>query len=52
MLQTICRIHFYQRLEPAAIPEDASEEERAQLEELNEENEKSNELFEKLKQYV
>ena len=52
VLQTVCQIHYYQRLEPVAIPEEADEDERAKLEELNEENEKSNDLFEKLKQYV
>ena len=52
VLQTICQIHYYKKLEPVAVPEEASEEERAKIEETNEENEKSNELFEKLKQYV
>ena len=52
VLQTICQIHYYQKLEPFAVPEEASEEERTKLEEMNEENEKTNELFDKLKRYV
>ena len=52
VLQAVCQIHYYQKQEPVAVPEEASEEERDRLEARNEENEKSNELFEKLKQYV
>ena len=54
VLHAICKIHFYEPQETHAMPEDEelTDDQRERIMELNEEIEKTNEQFNKLKQYV
>ena len=51
----LCKVNYYEAQEPVAIPEDGEEvtdEMKERFAEQNEEIEKTNELFAKLKNYV
>ena len=51
---SLCKIHYYEAQELHAMPEDdeITDEQRDRIGELNEDIEKQNELFSKLKQFV